>query len=75
MTIHIHLDGEGEWQYDIYLASPEQIAEGEAESLDGGACTSTLQNAIEMASEQAGGVALRYIRETEGEHGELELIR
>ncbi len=72
MTIHIHLDGEGEWQYDIYLASPEEIAEGGPDSLDGGACTTTLQNAIEMAAQQAQGVALRYIKETPDT---LELIR
>ena len=50
ITIHIFLDSEGEYQYDIYRCSPEQ-AEHE-DSVDGGCCTTTMANAIDMAADQ-----------------------
>jgi hypothetical protein len=55
ITIHIFLDSEGDYQYDIYRGSPEDVATmvDVDINLDGGACTSTMKNAIDMAAEQA----------------------
>jgi hypothetical protein len=53
ITIHIFLDSEGNYQYNIYNISPYEVADDVRVSLDGGACTTTMQNAIEMAAEQA----------------------
>lgn len=39
--------------YDIYDASPETINNQAIESLDGGFCTSTMKNALGMATKQA----------------------
>jgi hypothetical protein len=51
ITMHVFLDSEGDWQYDIYEGPPEAAEKGE--SLDGGACTTTMRNAIDMAADQA----------------------
>jgi hypothetical protein len=51
ITIHIFRDIAGEFQYGIYKGSPTEAADGE--TIDGGACTSTMQNAIDMAADQA----------------------
>ena len=51
ITIHVFRDSAGEFQYGIYKGSPEEAAE--ADTIDGGACTSTMQNAIDMAADQA----------------------
>jgi hypothetical protein len=51
ITIHVFLDSEGDYQYDIYEGSPE--AAGSAASIDGGACTTIMKNAIDMAADQA----------------------
>jgi hypothetical protein len=51
ITIHIFRDSAGEFQYGIYKGGPSEAAEGE--TIDGGACTSTMQNAIDMAADQA----------------------
>jgi len=52
-------DGEG-FFYDIY--EDDLTSFPEAESLDGGLCTTTMQNALEMAVEQAN----KIIRERNG---------
>lgn len=57
ITIFPSSDGDG-FMYDIYLGTAEEVAEGELESVDGGLCTSTIENALEMATQQAGGVLL-----------------
>lgn len=52
LTITIFFDSAGDYQYHIYAGSPEEAA-GDTESLDGGACTSNMANAIDMACQQA----------------------
>ncbi|HVR57225.1 MAG TPA: hypothetical protein VMT72_10400 [Pseudolabrys sp.] len=44
-------DGEGDFQYNIYKGSPEEAAD--SDSIDGGACTTTMENALDMAVDQA----------------------
>lgn len=51
ITIDIFLNSEGEYQYDIY-ENPEALENGE-DALDGGICTSDINNALEMAFDQA----------------------
>jgi hypothetical protein len=51
ITIHVFRDSAGDFQYGIYKGSPEEAAENE--SIDGGACTTTMQNALGMAVAQA----------------------
>lgn len=52
ITIHIHADSNGEgYHYDIYRGSPDDAID--ADSLDGGLCTTTIENAMDMAMEQA----------------------
>lgn len=41
------------YQYNIYDASAEDVANGDIASLDGGACTTSLANALDMATKQA----------------------
>lgn len=52
MTIHIFEASEGGYMYDIYAGTPEEIESG-LQSEDGGLCTTTMQNALEMAASQA----------------------
>lgn len=53
ITITIsYSEGEEGYMYDIYTCTPEQIADG-ADSEDGGCCTGSLADALEMATEQA----------------------
>lgn len=53
-TITIHNSADGDWMYDIYKGSIEDIgADNDIDSLDGGACTGSMKNALEMASHQA----------------------
>lgn len=60
MTIHIRpAETEVGWMYDIYLKSPEEVAENDNDSEDGGLCTTTLHNALYMAVEQAKDVIIR----------------
>lgn len=51
ITIDIFLNSEGEYQYDIY-ESPEALENGD-DPIDGGICTSDMENALEMAFDQA----------------------
>jgi hypothetical protein len=51
ITIHIFHDSADEYQYAIYKGSPEEAAG--TDPIDGGACTTNMQNAIEMAAGQA----------------------
>lgn len=48
LKIQIFLNSEGEYQYDIYDSTDD-----EAESIDGGLCTTTMSNALVMAMSQA----------------------
>ena len=52
ITIHIFRDSADEFQYHIYKGLPDDALLGE-DSLDGGSCTTTMQNAIDMAAAQA----------------------
>lgn len=52
LTINIFETSEGEWQYDIYNCDLTDAANG-ADPLDGGVCTTTLENALGMAVQQA----------------------
>lgn len=56
LTIVIEAVSEGGYQYDIYTAAPGEIESGYAVSLDGGLCTTTLENALRMATSQAAGI-------------------
>lgn len=51
LAINIFENSDGDFAYSIY-ESPEDIEAGENE-LDGGICTSTIENALEMATDQA----------------------
>jgi len=51
ITLHVFRDSAGDFQYGIYKGGPLEAAEGD--SIDGGACTTTMQNAIDMAADQA----------------------
>lgn len=52
LTIHILPVDEG-YQYDIYDVSPDMVSDFSTDSLDGGLCTTTLANALDMARDQA----------------------
>lgn len=53
ITITFEADSNGEgFHYNIYTCNAEGIIDG-ADSIDGGQCTTTLRNALEMAFEQA----------------------
>lgn len=56
LTIVIEAVSEGGYQYDIYTGTPGEIESGYAVSLDGGLCTTTLENALGMATSQAAGI-------------------
>ncbi len=51
LTIDIYLNSDGDFNYEIYKC-PEDLEEGK-DSIDGGTCTTTIENALEMAYEQA----------------------
>lgn len=53
ITIHIYASEQGGYKYDIYSGSPEEVADEGRESIDGGHCTTTMRNALEMAAGQA----------------------
>lgn len=53
LTIVIEAVMEGGYQYDIYAGTPVEIESGDVASLDGGLCTTTLENALGMAASQA----------------------
>lgn len=57
LTITIYEASEGGYLYDIYDTELEQTARliesGQNDSLDGGLCTTTLLNALGMATQQA----------------------
>ena len=53
LTIVIETVTEGGYQFDIYTGTPGEIESGYAVSLDGGLCTTTLENALGMATSQA----------------------
>jgi hypothetical protein len=59
ITIHLFLDSEGNYQFNTYEGSPQEVAaevEGEMDehlARDGGCCTTTMANAIDMAADQA----------------------
>ncbi len=53
ITIEVFERGDGDFEYNIYAGSVNDIAEDEREPLDGGVCTSDLRNAIDMASTHA----------------------
>lgn len=55
--------------YDIYDVEPDQI--DEADSLDGGFCTTTIENALEMANKQARDIILLKYHEQK-KHGKLK---
>ena len=56
LTIVIEAVSEGGYQYDIYTGAPGEIESGYAVSLDGGLCTTTLENALRLATSQAAGI-------------------
>ena len=51
LTIDIYQNSDGDYNYDIYNGAND--LENGDDSLDGGTCTSTLENALEMAFDQA----------------------
>lgn len=51
LTIDIFENSEGEFQYDIYADS--QDLELGNDPMDGGICTSTIENAMDMAYDMA----------------------
>ena len=51
LAIEIYENSEGDFNYEIFAKS-EDIAD-DVESLDGGCCTSTIENALTMAYGQA----------------------
>ena len=54
LTITIFENSDGEFQYDIYDTTDlTMIDEGNWPPEDGGTCTTTLLNALEMATSQA----------------------
>jgi len=54
ITIHIRESSDGDgYLYDIYDVAPDDV--DNHDSIDGGMCTTTIKNALEMAYEQAMG--------------------
>ncbi|MFW2343288.1 hypothetical protein [Brevundimonas sp.] len=53
LTIVIEAVTEGGYQYDVYAGTPVEIDSGDVVSLDGGLCTTTLENALGMVASQA----------------------
>ena len=56
LTIVIQAVPEGGYQYDIYAGTTAEIESGYAVNLDGGLCTTTLGNALRMATSHAAGI-------------------
>lgn len=52
ITIHIFPASDEGFMYTIWLGDPE-VAVYDADGFDGGQCTTTFENALEMATEQA----------------------
>ena len=52
ITIHIYPASDEGFMYDIFLTDPEG-AFLDPDAFDGGQCTTTFKNALEMATEQA----------------------
>jgi len=63
IAIEIYENSEGEFNYEIYSCA-EDIEDGE-DSLDGGVCTGTIENALEMATDQAKVLLARKTKEFE----------
>jgi endogenous inhibitor of DNA gyrase (YacG/DUF329 family) len=67
LLIELLLDSEGRWQYNVFK-NPETDIEDEC--ADGGCCTTTINNAIEMAKDMAKDVAKKekylIVEEREG---------
>jgi len=61
IAIEIYENSEGEFNYEIYSCA-EDIEDGE-DSLDGGCCTSTIENALGMATDQAQRLLTRKTKE------------
>ena len=53
LTITISLASGGDYQYDIYSKDLRDNLDDYGHSDDGGVCTSTLLNALDMAHDQA----------------------
>ena len=53
LTIHIFAAADGGYMYDIYAAAPDSEAVENGASDDGGLCTTTIENALDMARSQA----------------------
>ena len=55
ITIHIFAASDGGYMYDIYPCAPDKsyAGGGDIESVDGGLCTTTMKNALDMAASQA----------------------
>ena len=56
LTIVIQAVPEGGYQFDVYAGTPVEIESGDVATLDGGLCTTTLENALRMATSQAAGI-------------------
>lgn len=57
ITIHVYESSAEEgYGYDIYLGSPEEVAEG-LQAQDGGLCLGSEEEAIKMAAEEAKDIA------------------
>lgn len=53
ITINIFESSEGGYVYDIYRCAPNECDGYRVSPVDGGLCTTTMENAIEMAAAQA----------------------
>lgn len=51
ITIHLYEASEGGFMYEIYDCAPEDTED--VDSIDGGFCTTTIENALDMARDQA----------------------
>lgn len=58
LNIVIQTNSEGEYIYDVYNCDVEDMAEG-MDSMDGGCCTGTLEDALDMATEMAKQIIMR----------------
>jgi len=73
LTIDIYENSEGDWNYDIYNCSEDK--EAGIDSLDGGCCTSTIENALEMATDQAKQLLKRIETNKQKEKKENSIIQ
>lgn len=74
ITIHIFEDSAGDYQYSIFFnKSPEDVAAHDCapEGDDGGACTTSLVEAVRMACDQAGYDADAIPEKAHDPHDEL----